>query len=116
MIKSKNDCVEEIRKNMRGGDGKVSVLNFADEKELYGKGRLFAKLTLKPGCGIGYHVHEKDSEIFYVLKGRALYSDGGDEREVGEGDVLITPAGCGHAVSNRSDGDVEFIALIVYAE
>lgn len=119
MIKRNEDVnkLTEARERMRGGDGTAYVTNFVSETELNGKGRLFGKITLKPGCGIGYHVHEKDSELFYILKGNPIYSDNGTETELHAGDVTITPAGSGHAIRNPEGAaeDAEFVALIVYA-
>ena len=115
MIRKAADCQKEYRENMRGGNGTVEITNFATPAELNDKGRLFANITLKPGCGIGYHVHETDSELFYVMKGEALYNDNGTESTVSAGDVMLCPAGTGHAVSNNGEEDVELCAVIVYA-
>lgn len=115
MIKRKEEFTPELREHMRGGDGTVEITNFVTEKELYNKGRLFGTIRLAPGCGIGYHVHEKDSELFYILKGTAVYTDGDEEKTVAAGDVTITPAGTGHAIRNESGEDVLLVALIVYA-
>lgn len=115
MIKKFKDFNTEVRENMRGGDGTVVISNFVTADELYNKGRLFGKIVLKPGCGIGYHVHETDSELFYIIKGTAVYDDNGEKTTVYAGDVTVTPKGAGHSIKNESDEDVELIALIVYA-
>ena len=114
MIKNFADFKTELRENMRGGDGTVVVTSFVSAEELNEKGRLFGKITLKPGCGIGFHIHETDSELFYILKGTAVYDDNGTKTTVTAGNVTLTPAGTGHAIKNESDEDVELIALIVY--
>lgn len=115
MIKKKQNFNTELRENMRGGDGTVAVTSFTTPEELMGKGRLFGKITLRPGCGIGFHIHEKDSELFYIVKGTAVYDDNGTKTTVTAGDVTLTPTGTGHAIKNESDEDVELVALIVYA-
>ena len=115
MIRKASDCKKEYRENMRGGNGTVELTSFATPDELNNKGRLFANITLKPGCSIGYHVHETDSELFYLMKGQALYNDNGVEVSVSAGDVMLCPAGTGHAVANNGDEDVEICAVIVYA-
>ena len=114
-IKRASECKKEYRENMRGGNGTVEVTNFATPEELNEKGRLFANITLKPGCSIGYHVHEKDSELFYLMKGEAVYNDNGVECTVSAGDVMICPVGQGHAIANNSEENVEICAVIVYA-
>ena len=115
MIKRAADMQTEYRPNMRDGNGTVELTSFATPEELNNKGRLFANITLKPGCGIGYHVHEKDSELFYILKGTATYDDNGTMTTLTAGDLALTPAGTGHAIKNEGNEDVELIALIVFA-
>ena len=115
MVKNFGDFKTELRENMRGGDGTVVVTSFVTPAELNEKGRLFGKIVLKPGCGIGFHVHETDSELFYILKGTATYDDNGQTTTVTAGDVTLTPAGTGHSIKNEGTEDVELIALIVYA-
>lgn len=114
MIRKAAQCKKEFRENMRGGSGTVEITNFATVEELNNKGRLFANLTLKPGCGIGYHVHETDSELFYMIKGQALYDDNGTVHTVSAGDVMLCPAGTGHAITNNGTENVELCAVIVY--
>ncbi len=116
MIRKKEACKTELREHMRDGKGTVEIMNFIEgPEELCGKGRLFSKITLKSGCSIGFHIHENDSELFYVIKGTAEYNDNGTIKTVTAGDVMICPAGTGHGVENISDEPVEIIAVIVYA-
>ena len=115
MIRKAADCKKVYNEKMRGGNGTVEITNFATPEELYDKGRLFANITLKPGCGIGYHVHEKDSELFYLMKGEVLYNDNGTECTLTAGDVMVCPVGTGHSIANNGEEDAEVIAVIVYA-
>ena len=116
MIRKADECKKEFREKMRDGNGTVEITNFIEGPEdLCNKGRMFSRLTLKSGCSIGFHVHEKDSELFYILRGEAEYNDNGEKVMVSEGDVTICPAGTGHGIENKSDGTVELIAVIVYA-
>lgn len=113
MIRRANECKVSIREQMRGGPGSVEQTEFVTKEELYDKGRLFGKLVLKPGCGIGFHTHENEAELFYVIKGTAEYDDNGTKTEIKAGDVTICPAGEGHGVENKSGEPVEIIAVIV---
>ncbi len=116
MIRKAEDCKIEYREHMRDGDGTVKITNLiAANEELNDKGRLFGKITLEPGCSIGYHVHENDAELFYILKGTAEYSDNGQIRTVSAGDVTICPTGTGHGIANKTQETVELVAVIVYA-
>lgn len=115
MIRKAADCKKVYNEKMRGGNGTVEITNFATPEELNSKGRLFANITLNPGCGIGYHVHEAESELFYVMKGEVLYNDNGDEHVLSAGDVMICPAGSGHAIACNGEEIAEVCAVIVYA-
>ena len=115
MIRKKDECKIEYREKMRDGNGTVELTSFIEgPEELCNKGRLFSKITLKSGCGIGFHVHEGDSELFYILKGTAEYNDNGEVKTVTAGDVTICPPGTGHGIENKSEETVELIAVIVY--
>lgn len=115
MIRRKDECKKELREHMRDGKGTVEITNFIQSpEEMNDKGRMFSRITLKPGCSIGFHVHETDSELFYFLSGTAEYNDNGEIRQVEAGDVTICPAGTGHGVENNSEETVEMIAVIVY--
>ena len=116
MIRKSSECKVEYREHMREGRGTVQITKLANsDAELNDRGRLFAKITLNPGCSIGYHVHEGDSELFYILKGTGTYSDNGQIVTVTAGDVTICPAGTGHSIANETDEVLELAAVIVYA-
>ena len=116
MIRKAEEITTEYREHMRGGPGTAQVTNFiAGPEELCGKGRLFAKITLVPGAGVGHHEHETDSELFYILSGTAEYEDNGNIVTLKAGDVAICPPGETHAITNNTDEIVEVIAVIVYA-
>ena len=115
MIKKAAEFQTEYRENMRGGNGTVELTNFVTPADMNDKGRLFANITLQPGCSIGYHVHENDTELFYLIKGDVLYNDNGTEHVLTAGDVMICPAGTGHSIANHGTETAEVCAVIVYA-
>ena len=114
MIKKPSELNVAISENMRGGDGSIIIKHIADKAELYDKGRLYAHMIIKPGCSIGYHVHENEMEAYYIISGTALYDDNGTITEISAGHATITPAGQGHSIANRGSEDVEVIALILF--
>ena len=114
MIKRRDSLEVAVNENMRGGDGHVRIEHILGKSELYEKGRLYARLIIKQGCSIGYHVHEGEMETFYVISGTATYNDNGTQTELQCGDVAYTPAGSGHSIANNGTEDLELIALIVY--
>ena len=114
MVRRANECSVKINENMRGGDGSVKLKSLiSGPEELLDKGRLFSVITLEPGCSIGYHVHENESELFYIVKGSADYNDGGEEIRVNAGDVTIVEPGNGHGITNRTNEACELVALIL---
>lgn len=111
MIRKKEDCPVTTRVAMKGGPGQVVQTEFVTKEDLLEKGRLFGNLHLDAGSGIGYHVHEKETEIFYVASGEAVYNDNGTEVPVKAGDICICKPGEGHAVLAKDD--VDLVAVIV---
>ena len=105
--------VERIE-NMYGGKGHVIIEHILGEKELNSKCGLYAKVTIEPGCSLGYHEHHNESETYYILSGEGMYNDNGEQRPVKPGDVTYTPNGCGHALDNTGDEAISFMALIIF--
>lgn len=105
----KTDRVE----NMNGGDGHVLIKRILNETQLNGKCRLYAEVTLEPGCSLGFHEHHGESETYYIVSGKGIYSDNGELRMVEPGEMTFTPSGKGHALTNSGDTDLVFIALII---
>jgi mannose-6-phosphate isomerase-like protein (cupin superfamily) len=113
MIKKPENFVVEVRENMRGGDGKVRIEKMWDPKnELKADNRLFAKLVLEPGCGIGFHNHENEEEVFVILKGLAEADDDGEKVILKAGDTILTGDGAGHAIKNAGNDTLEIMAVI----
>ena len=105
----------EIRRveNMAGGKGHVIIKDLLGEKELNGKCRMYAEVTVEPGCSLGYHEHHGESETFYILQGFGDFDDNGTVRQVKSGDVTFTPSGSGHALVNTGVSNLIFMALII---
>ena len=112
MIRKASDAKVVVNENMRGGTGLVEITHLAEKSEMYDKNRLFAKLVLKPGCSVGFHVHENEMEAYHIISGIGTYDDNGKTVELFPGDTSLTPAGEGHGIVNNGDEDLVFIALI----
>lgn len=103
-----------IKENANGGVGRVVIKHILDEKELNGKCKMFAEVTIAPGHSLGYHVHHGESETYYIVKGQGEYNDNGTLRQVAAGDRTFTPDGFGHGIANNGDTDLVFMALIIF--
>ena len=103
-----------IKENANGGKGRVVLNHILDEKELNGKCKMYAEVTIAPGDSLGYHVHHGESETYYIIKGQGEYNDNGTIRQVTVGDKTFTPDGFGHGIANNGDTDLVFMALIIF--
>ena len=114
MVRRASDVEVVVIENMRGGEGDVVISHLAQQSEIYDKGRLFARVVVKPGCSIGYHVHENEMEAYHILSGVGTYDDNGKTVELHPGDTSITLAGQGHGMVNNGNEDIVMIALIIF--
>lgn len=113
MFRKNNDRALSKRDAMRDGPGSVLFKEIVSKEEMYDKARLFSEITLKQNCGIGYHTHEDEEEIFVITSGKGIYNDNGNEVEVNKGDVMLCCSGQGHSITNPYEEDLVFNALIV---
>lgn len=99
-----------------GAPGTAVRTPLLQPEEFFGKGRVFNRMRLPVGSGIGSHVHEGEQEIYYILSGKGEYDNNGVKVEVGPGDLTLCPDGEQHGIQNIGDTDLEFIALILYVD
>ena len=111
MITRKEEQTTSIREYMRGGKEYVKMT--ALSKELPANARLFSVLKLIPGASIGYHVHEKETELFFFAEGCGRVRDDDQYYDVSAGDSMATFSGHGHAVENTGDHDLVIVAVII---
>ena len=112
MVHRKSDYRMDIREKMRDGNGSVQIEHLW-EKELNSPTRMFSRITLNPGCSIGFHRHENEEEIFYIISGQALADDNGSEVVLNPGDTILTGNGDGHAIANNGNEPLVMTAVIV---
>ena len=94
---------------MRQSD--LPVSNFSRElvgDELGGVPACVIFVDAEPGRGPRLHKHPY-AELFFVLEGEGTFSDGGDERVVGPGEVVIVPPEHPHAFVSSGDGHLRQI-------
>ncbi len=114
MIRRKGEFESEVREKMRGGDGKATIEHLWKAKsELNAPStRLFAKVVLEPGSGIGTHPHDKEEEIYVILKGEAEVDDNGVKAILKPGDTILTGNGASHSIKCHGSETLEFMAVI----
>ncbi len=114
MIRRSNEMREERIHGLKEGKGAIKLFHLLEKEELSGKGRLCAREVIEPGNSIGYHQHEGDFELYYVLEGEGIVNDNGVETTVRKGDVVRTDHGEFHSIQNVGDKNLELIAIILF--
>ena len=113
MIIRSAEMQSEARAAMRGGPGAVGLCHIVPAGALPGKCRLFSLITLEMGCGIGAHVHENETEMYYALQGEGVLDDNGEKKDFRAGDCNVCGGGAYHAIVNEKDEPLVFVAAIV---
>jgi mannose-6-phosphate isomerase-like protein (cupin superfamily) len=113
MIRRACDGRTEIREKMRGGAGAVTIRHYVEKDAFTADTRLCAHLTLPPGTGIGMHQHEKEDEVFIIVRGTGILNDGKRETAVSAGDAVLTGGGESHAIRNDGNENLEIVAVIM---
>ncbi|MEI8078877.1 MAG: cupin domain-containing protein [bacterium] len=113
MIRHQGTGKVEVRDQMRGGPGRVTIEHLWQPAEVTAKTRLFARLTLAPGAGIGFHEHVGEDEVYVILRGSGVVTDGGVRTPVTVGDSILTGNGAGHAIEAVGTEPLELLAVIM---
>lgn len=71
-------------------------------------------MNLLPKEEIGMEVHENNDQFFRFEKGNGKVIIEGEEMEVGDGDVVVIPAGSQHNIINTSS-DADLKLYTIYA-
>lgn len=112
MVHKRDDMPTEVREQMKGGNGSVTLCHL-EQDNMPPNARLFATLTLTPGSSIGEHVHEGEAEMFYFMRGEGVVIDDGVRIPVKAGDAMTTMDGHAHSVENTGAEDLVLVAAIV---
>ena len=101
-------------KGLAGGEGSAIVHHIVSKSELYGQGRMYAKVELKPHSTVGWHQHIGETEPYYILEGEGVFIDNDESRTpVVAGDVCTILPGQYHSLENASETqNLVFMALI----
>jgi len=88
-----------------GGQGEILFHRVADASHLSGRLNFIDVALLPPGVSIGRHTHASSEEEFYlVLEGQGRMYRDGKTFEVGPGDLIRTPPGGSHELTNTGGG------------
>ncbi|MBR1796424.1 MAG: cupin domain-containing protein [Clostridiales bacterium] len=108
MIIDFGTMIEEAKPHFKGGLKEYNVKMFTDETNKIMRGRLV------PGASIGFHTHETDQEVIYILEGEGALVDaeGNTLETVLPGQATYCPKGESHSLMNKSEKDLIFFAVV----
>lgn len=107
MVINFNTMPEVANPQFKGGEGDTLFRTFNDGMNKIMRGRL------EVGCSIGYHAHETNSEIIFIISGeaRCLYDEG--EERLAAGQCHYCPKGHSHSLINASTSQpLLFFAIV----
>ena len=113
MIARNSSLQTELRENMRGGKGAVTLEHWFKPEAFGAKVRLCTRMTLAPGSSIGSHTHEAEDEIYLVLSGSGKIQENGAWVPIGPGDAILTGKGGTHGVENTGAEPLVIAAVII---
>ena len=113
MYIKKEDMAHEAKTNVRDGKGTLDFMTVVPKELLQGAGTLFDVITVPSGCTLGIHEHITNFEIYYILEGEAILTDGDEEVILHPGDAHVCSSGNKHAVKNERKEDLKFLAVIL---
>ena len=108
MILDLMEIPEKAMPNFKGGEGIAWVRMFNDDLNR------ILMLRIQPGCSIGLHTHETNSEIMHVLSGTARVVMDGQIEYVHAGQTHYCPKG--HTHMTEPYGMKELVLLAVVPE
>ena len=101
-----DEMTETVFEHRNGGEGQFIVKMFND-----GTNKILQGL-LKPGCSIGMHTHESNSETIYVLSGTGTMLFEDTRETLSAGDCHYCPQGHSHSFINDGNEDLTFFAVV----
>jgi mannose-6-phosphate isomerase-like protein (cupin superfamily) len=113
MIRKPDQMATDVRQNMRGGEGEITITHFLAKDDFTANVRLCAKMTVPPNGSVGSHQHLTEDEIYIVLSGKGELDDGSITTQITAGDAILTGKGESHAVKNTGTEPLEIIAVII---
>lgn len=92
--------------NFKGGKGELDTRNFVDSMNKI----MLSKL--KPGASSGFHIHETNCEIVYILQGEGFFKYDNTIEKIKAGQVHYCPKGHGHSMINDGKEDLVYFAIV----
>ncbi len=112
MIIRPKDMQIQVRDQMKGGKGTVTVRHMVDCDDQPNV-RFIGEMTIPQGASIGDHEHATETEYYLITDGVGMVFDAGEDHRVGRGDVIVTGGGASHRIRNTGSTPLVITAFIV---
>ncbi len=110
MVKFKKDFVKENITDL----GNFELAHIINEQDRPSGMNILGVITVQPGEEIAFHVHEGESDTYYVLSGVGEYVDNDMKKTViSTGDAAWADNGQGHAIKNMSEDEPLLLMAII---
>jgi mannose-6-phosphate isomerase-like protein (cupin superfamily) len=109
LIGTKDSPVEVT--GAHGGKSSLLWKRFTDGNMMWSDLQSFEHVTVPPGGNVGLHVHSRTEEIYFIISGRGRMRVGDESREVGPGDLILTPLHTAHSFHVLGDEPATFIVM-----
>jgi mannose-6-phosphate isomerase-like protein (cupin superfamily) len=109
LIGSKDSPIEVT--GAHGGTSSLLWKRFTDGNMMWSDLQSFEHVTAPPGGNVGLHVHSRTEEIYFIISGRGRMRVGDETRDVGPGDLILTPLHTAHSFQVVGDEPATFIVM-----
>lgn len=101
ILKNQN---EGVKREKLGGNGAGKALSFpVNIPDMDGAFTMATRLELEPGASISFHEHAENEEVYFIMSGKGIYTEGNESIEVSAGDITLCRKGCSHGMENSGE-------------
>ena len=111
----RNEGLMKLQKKLFEGKGELTIEPLFMQDEFTSTVRFCARVTLPPGSSIGLHTHTQEDELYFILSGSGMVTDGDTDTDVSGGFSILTRSGETHSIENNGDEDLTLLAVIPQA-
>ena len=108
---------EPVRRNKLGvcglGEADTFPVTIPDQNGVF---IMTTRLELDSGASVGYHKHDGTEEVYFIMSGKGLYTEEGEERTVSPGDIFLCRLGRSHGILNTGNEKLVLCAAIAKKE
>jgi len=100
-----------LRERIRGGHGfaRFYPVPIPDEN---GAIKAAARIELEVGGSVGFHLHDRDEDVYAIVSGEGLFEFDGGKCHAGPGDLFVTRRGMSHGLLNTGKTPLVFFAIV----